>query len=210
LQDVWISPSAGEMPQWLEDSAVHNGICVLLKCNQCCEEQWCLGVEADNMCQLFGIELCAVELVLQQSENSPFFLLLQHHHEAMQNLMGHWPTPLASTVHYANQASEALSLAKSLSGVSLMRELHWLEPVICSWPSDDLTDNEEDSSAFNKIRSPEEGVQELNEVLLGDVLEGDDTNDKEGEIEDQRVILPVVTLLWQLPHVRPTHNIHML
>ncbi|KIK11678.1 hypothetical protein PISMIDRAFT_19325 [Pisolithus microcarpus 441] len=200
LQDVWISPSAGEMPRWLEDSAVRDGIRALLKRDRCREEQWHLGVEADNMCRWFSVELCAVELALQQSENSPFFLLLQHRCEAMQNLMGHWPTLLASTVRYANQASEVLSLAKSLSGVSPMRELHWLEPVICSWPSDDLANDEEDSSAFNEIGSPEEGVQEPNEVLLGDVLEGDDTNDKEGEIEDQRVILPVVTLLWQLPH----------
>ncbi|KIK24299.1 hypothetical protein PISMIDRAFT_61754, partial [Pisolithus microcarpus 441] len=64
LQDVWVSPSAGETPRWLEDVAVHDGIHALLKCDQCHEEQQHLGVEADNMCQWFGAEMCTVELAL--------------------------------------------------------------------------------------------------------------------------------------------------
>ncbi|KIK13146.1 hypothetical protein PISMIDRAFT_18201 [Pisolithus microcarpus 441] len=180
LQDVWVSPSEGEMPRWLEDVA-------------------CLGIEADNMCEWFGAEMCAVELALQQMEDSPFFLLLQHCHEAIQELMGQWPTPLASSVHYAAKANEVVSLAKSLSGVAPMAELHWLKLVICLWPLEDLADNEDDSMAF-EINYPEDDAQGTEEFLLGNILEGSDANDKEGKIEDQGVILPVVMLLWQLPH----------
>lgn len=39
LQDVWISPAAGEIPQWLEDTDVRDGIRAMLKCDHCCEEQ---------------------------------------------------------------------------------------------------------------------------------------------------------------------------
>ncbi|KAI6025272.1 hypothetical protein BKA83DRAFT_4492027 [Pisolithus microcarpus] len=201
LQDVWVSPSVGEMPRWLEDATVRDGIRALLKRDRCREEQWRLGMEADNMCQWFGTEMCAVELVLRQMEDSPFFLLLQHRREAMLELMEQWPTPLASTVHYVAKASEAVSLAKSLSGVAPTTELHWLKPVVCSWPLEDLADNEDDSAAF-EINHPEaeDNVWGPEELLLGDVLEGNDANDKEGENEDQGVILPVVTLLWQHPH----------
>ncbi|KAI6034740.1 hypothetical protein BKA83DRAFT_4487730 [Pisolithus microcarpus] len=145
LQDVWVSPLVGEMPQWLEDAT--------------------------------------------------------HRREAMLELMEQWPTPLASTVRYVAKASEAVSLAKSLSGVALTTELHWLKLVVCSWPLEDLADNEDDSAAF-EINHPEakDDVWGPEELLLGDVLEGNDANDKEGENEDQGVILPVVMLLWQHPH----------
>ncbi|KIK23366.1 hypothetical protein PISMIDRAFT_69701, partial [Pisolithus microcarpus 441] len=162
LQDVWVAPSVGEMPRWLEDAAVCDRICALLKCDRCREEQWRLGLEADNMCQWFGAEMCAVELALWQTESrfndalsatlvdsapdTPFFLLLQHRREAMQELMQQWPTPLASTVHYATKVSEAILLAESLSGVAPMTELHWLKPVVCSWPLEDLADNEDDNT----------------------------------------------------------------
>ncbi|KIK20357.1 hypothetical protein PISMIDRAFT_105942 [Pisolithus microcarpus 441] len=165
LQDVWVSPSVGEMPRWLEDATVCDGIRVLLKCDRCCEEQQHLGMEADNMCQWFGTEMCAVELALWQMEDSPFFLLLQHHREAMLELMEQWPTPLASMVH--SKASEAVSLAKSLSGVAPMTELHWLKPAVCSWPLEDLADNEDDSAAF-EINHPkaEDDVWGPEELLL--------------------------------------------
>jgi len=50
LEDIWISPSVGEIPQWLEDVDVREGIRAVLKIDQCLEEQRCLGIEADNMC----------------------------------------------------------------------------------------------------------------------------------------------------------------
>ncbi|KAI6004794.1 hypothetical protein EDD15DRAFT_2359638 [Pisolithus albus] len=199
LQDVWVSPSEGEMPRWLEDAVVRDGIHALLKHDQCHEERRCLGIEADNMCQWFGAEMCAVELALRQMEDSPFFLLLQHRHEALQELMGQWPTPLASSVRYAAKASEVISLAKSLSGVALTAELRRLKPTVCPWPLEDLVDNEDDSMAF-EFNYPEDDAWGTEELLLGDILEGSDANDKDGEIEDQGVILPVVMLLWKLPH----------
>ncbi|KIK14025.1 hypothetical protein PISMIDRAFT_17586 [Pisolithus microcarpus 441] len=43
MEDVWITPSAGETPCWLEDADVRDGIQVLIKQERCLEEQRHLG-----------------------------------------------------------------------------------------------------------------------------------------------------------------------
>ena len=68
LQDVWITPAEGNIPRWLEDQAVRDGIRALLKQDRCHKEQVRLGMEADNMCRWFGKELAAVELALRLPE----------------------------------------------------------------------------------------------------------------------------------------------
>jgi len=68
LEDVWITRSHGEIPLWLKDGDVRSGIPALLKLDHCHEEQLRLGMEADNLCQWFGRELCAVELALRQPQ----------------------------------------------------------------------------------------------------------------------------------------------
>ncbi|KIO07165.1 hypothetical protein M404DRAFT_83198, partial [Pisolithus tinctorius Marx 270] len=50
FEDVWITPSIREIPQWLQDSDVREGIRAVLKTDCCLEEQHHLGMEADNMC----------------------------------------------------------------------------------------------------------------------------------------------------------------
>jgi len=69
LQDVWVTPSIGEVPRWLEDVDVRDGIRAMLKSDRCLEGQCHLGIEANNMCQWFSCELCAVELAIQQQES---------------------------------------------------------------------------------------------------------------------------------------------
>ncbi|KIO03680.1 hypothetical protein M404DRAFT_144982, partial [Pisolithus tinctorius Marx 270] len=50
LEDVWVTPSVGEIPRWLEDVDVREGIRAVLKSNRCLKEQQRLGMEADHMC----------------------------------------------------------------------------------------------------------------------------------------------------------------
>ncbi|KAI5983564.1 hypothetical protein F5J12DRAFT_899644 [Pisolithus orientalis] len=68
FKDVWITPSIGEILRWLQDSDMREDIRAVLKTDCCLEEQHCLGMEADNMCQWFGSKLCAVKLAIQQPE----------------------------------------------------------------------------------------------------------------------------------------------
>jgi len=64
-EDVWISPSCGDVPRWLEDPDVREGIQAMLKVDRCSEERQRLRMEADNLCQWFHRELAAVELSLR-------------------------------------------------------------------------------------------------------------------------------------------------
>ena len=72
LEDIWITRSHGDIPLWLKDRDVREGIRALLKRERCREEQLRLGMEAGNMCRWFGRELCAVELALQQPQCESF------------------------------------------------------------------------------------------------------------------------------------------
>ncbi|KAG2058979.1 hypothetical protein BDR06DRAFT_874668, partial [Suillus hirtellus] len=64
MEDVWITPLTGDVPHWLEDPDICDEIWAMLKRDRCIEEQWCLGLEADNLCRWFGDELSVIELAL--------------------------------------------------------------------------------------------------------------------------------------------------
>jgi hypothetical protein len=64
MEDVWISPISEDIPRWLEDLDVREGIRAMLKKERCIEESRRLGLESDNMCRWFGKEYLVVELAL--------------------------------------------------------------------------------------------------------------------------------------------------
>lgn len=64
MEDVWITPSVDQIPPWLEDIDVRQGIRGMLKVDRCLEEQRRLGMEGDNMCRWFGRELSALEVAI--------------------------------------------------------------------------------------------------------------------------------------------------
>ena len=68
MEDVWIKPMTDEKMRWLAEPDVSQGINAMLKQRQCLEERRRLNIEADNLCQWFGEELCAVELALRCPE----------------------------------------------------------------------------------------------------------------------------------------------
>jgi hypothetical protein len=76
MEDVWITPSIGEVPRWLEDPDVRDGIRALLKRERCREEQKRLGIEADNLCRFFGDELAAHELALRMPGCKWIFIVI--------------------------------------------------------------------------------------------------------------------------------------
>jgi len=64
MEDVWISPSPVEVPRWLEDPDVREGIRAMLKQDRCNEESRRLHREADNISRWLRHEIAAVELAL--------------------------------------------------------------------------------------------------------------------------------------------------
>ncbi|KAG2113956.1 uncharacterized protein F5147DRAFT_770605 [Suillus discolor] len=100
MEDVWITPSLGEVPRWLDDTSIRDGIRALLKHDQCREEQVQLGIEADNLCRFFGNELAALELALRSPKSEPFAVPLQQRHPILSAFKR--SNCLASSVWFTN------------------------------------------------------------------------------------------------------------
>ncbi|KAG1846399.1 hypothetical protein DFJ58DRAFT_730530 [Suillus subalutaceus] len=144
MEDMWITLSNGEVPQWLEDADVRDGIHALLKCKHCREEQKRLGIEADNLCHFFGEELAALELALHTPGCELVSVLLRQRHDCFLRLQTHWANPLASSLCFASYAKDALVIAVTLSGGSQMSNLNWLGTTFLEVPDpeSDLNDVE--------------------------------------------------------------------
>ncbi|KAG1845046.1 hypothetical protein C8R48DRAFT_780054 [Suillus tomentosus] len=97
MEDVWITPSAGDIPRWLDDLDVRGGIHALLKHDRCQEEQQRLSIEAENLCCYFGDELCALELALS-----------------------------SDATRFSSHAKEAADLAKTLTRGATEANLSWI------------------------------------------------------------------------------------
>ena len=65
MEDVWITPSEGAIPRWLEDANVRRGIRAMLKRDRCQEELRRLKREAVNISRFFGRQLAAVESAIK-------------------------------------------------------------------------------------------------------------------------------------------------
>jgi hypothetical protein len=72
MEDVWITPMDSQVPRWLEDVDVREGIRAVLKMDRCLEERRRLGLEADNLCRWFGCKLSAVEVALATPSSKGF------------------------------------------------------------------------------------------------------------------------------------------
>ncbi|KIK34569.1 hypothetical protein CY34DRAFT_26825 [Suillus luteus UH-Slu-Lm8-n1] len=107
MEDLWITPSIGEVPQWLDDMDVRGSIRALLKHEQCREEQVHLGTKANNLCE-------------------PFTATLEQHQSNFLQLQSHWSNSLASSVRFAMQVKEAADIAVAISGGSQSTALHWI------------------------------------------------------------------------------------
>ena len=65
MEDVWVTPSTGDIPRWLGDLDVREGIRAMLKVDRCLEEQGRLVMESDNLCRWLGQEVATVEFAIQ-------------------------------------------------------------------------------------------------------------------------------------------------
>ncbi|KAF8452432.1 hypothetical protein L210DRAFT_3383491, partial [Boletus edulis BED1] len=170
LHDVWITPAEGNIPRWLEDQEVRDGIRALLKRDRCREEQVRLGMEADNMCRWFGNELATVEVAVRLPEYHHYQLLLQQRREDLLVLQEQWPSPLASAARYASHAQDARQLAAEVAGITPTSnvELNWLPPVVCSLSS--AADNDDEMDLLDMETSPADEEQDIapEQLQLGD------------------------------------------
>ncbi|RDB29776.1 hypothetical protein Hypma_013855 [Hypsizygus marmoreus] len=128
MQDVWIAPTTGEVPRWLEDLDVREGIRAMLKLDRCQEELRRLGMEADNICRWFGNELCAVEVAIGMPDNLSIKTQLLQYRQHLLYLKPRWTNAMASEARFDSHVAHAQQLSQSLSNPSTepSTELNWL------------------------------------------------------------------------------------
>ncbi|KAG1845653.1 hypothetical protein F4604DRAFT_1595417 [Suillus subluteus] len=193
MEDVWITPSVGDVPRWMEDADVRDGIRALLKRERCHEEQRCLGLEADNLCQWFGDELAALELALRSPANYTFTFPLQQRRDHILQLQTKWVTPLASSVRFTSNATVVVNLAITLCGSKgpLEDVINRLVPTSLALadPSPEDDTDEYNAPAF------EEAIEET--ALMDIFPEGTVSDDEDDEGMEQ----PEFTISWELPEV---------
>ncbi|KAG6371480.1 hypothetical protein JVT61DRAFT_9514 [Boletus reticuloceps] len=149
MEDIWISLSIGEIPHWMNDPAVREGIHAMLKRDRCLEEQRRLGMEADSLCRWYGNELAAVVLALRIPESKYIPILeftthdtsdelillpLRYRHEQLLTLPHRWSNSLVSKSHFDWHTKEAEELAMRLTYGFPETSLSWLTPTIIEAP----------------------------------------------------------------------------
>ncbi|KIJ59525.1 hypothetical protein HYDPIDRAFT_49728, partial [Hydnomerulius pinastri MD-312] len=202
MEDVWISPSVGEIPRWMEDQDVQDRICAMLKRDRCLEEQRRLGAEADNLCRWYGTELAAVELVLHTTGNEIFYVALKQCREDVLSLSSRWSNSLASASRFSSQTKEATSLAMQLSGGTPEVSLFWVNPMTIEAPD---ASPEEASIDLDHISGPLNGGLEMENPVLVDYLAEEPSGpiDEDDSGDDNPSWDSITTeIVWVIPAVR--------
>ncbi|KAJ6581867.1 hypothetical protein B0H19DRAFT_1331557 [Mycena capillaripes] len=147
-EDVWITPSVGEIPRWLEDAEVRDGIRNLHIVDRCIEEGSRLKLECTSMSNWLTQELAIVTRALASLTDHTMELALQQRQKHLQHIQASWDpilrhiprtaAPLAASAAMA-QPPAAASAASTASAASAAPRI--APPRILSFaeePSDEL------------------------------------------------------------------------
>ncbi|KAF8127442.1 hypothetical protein EV363DRAFT_1401161 [Boletus edulis] len=200
MEDVWITPSLGEIPYWMDDKNVCCVIRAVLKRDRCLEEQRRLGFEADNLCCWYGSELATVELALRTPGNEMFCLLLQHCCEQLMTLPPHWSSALVSIARFNTHTEEAKALAIRLSQGTSEIPLHWVHPTIIEAQE---TISEEHSNLPPDLEADDIALDTEDVIALDYLIDEVHLADQDGDIPGSTVP-PWIIIIWHPPLV--THQ----
>ncbi|KAJ7435827.1 hypothetical protein FB451DRAFT_1461458 [Mycena latifolia] len=116
-EDVWITPSEGQIPRWLNDSDVRDGIRALHSADRCAEEASRLNIERQNMTIWLKHEISIVAAAINMLTDSTLTLELQLRSEYLKHLQTSWasdicirPEPSADRGQQASDAPNAAPL----------------------------------------------------------------------------------------------------
>ncbi|KAG6899356.1 hypothetical protein C0993_010997 [Termitomyces sp. T159_Od127] len=203
MEDVWISRPMEEVPRWLSDKEVREGIRAMLKTDRCAEERRRLEVEAANLSRWFGRELAAVEVALiDPSTDVHVRVPLQQRRSRLLNLCSTWSTPFAPQIVFDNLIAQATQAAQSLSPPAC--DLH-SNPLSRYLPTSAApAHSQEQAECMDDEDFPEDHgglmTQTTDEIMLDDYL----SHTAECEVIDMmapNIVSPGVdiSLIWQLP-----------
>ncbi|KAF7337111.1 hypothetical protein MVEN_02148700 [Mycena venus] len=89
-EDVWITPSAGQIPRWLDDVDVRDGIRSLHVLDRCFEEQARLQLECTNMSRWLSEELAIVSRAIESLDDPTLELALHQRLTRLKHLQATW------------------------------------------------------------------------------------------------------------------------
>ncbi|KAJ7802891.1 hypothetical protein B0H14DRAFT_3488023 [Mycena olivaceomarginata] len=95
-EDVWTTPQEGEIPCWMDDEDVRDGIRSLLVLDRCEEEMQRLATERTNLARWLDHELLVVGHAMQANTDNTMQLLLRLRQQHLQDLRLSWRLPQQS------------------------------------------------------------------------------------------------------------------
>jgi hypothetical protein len=216
MEDVWITRSQGEVPKWLEDADVREGIRAVLKLDRCAEERHRLGVEADNLCRWFGRELSAIEVALSMLSSkficfimertllihyldSKIAVLLRQKQMSLLNLKSRWTNPLVASARFEAHLSTAQTI------VGILSSHHTCSPPanLPQLPMCFETDTQDGNEGHDLIDDPVFPIPDSEAVILNDLL--NDENGVDNQADDVNIDLHQydIALIWSVPVRQP-------
>ncbi|KAJ7890404.1 hypothetical protein B0H13DRAFT_2341035 [Mycena leptocephala] len=89
-EDVWITPSDGPLPRWLNDEDVRDGIRSIHAADRCTEEIVRLNLERENLRRWLVEEREVVRRAIEMTPDSPITFLLRWREDALMDLERSW------------------------------------------------------------------------------------------------------------------------
>ncbi|KZP13887.1 hypothetical protein FIBSPDRAFT_669407, partial [Athelia psychrophila] len=194
MEDVWISRRQEDMPRWLAETSVREGIRAMLKKDGCLYERRRLGRESDSLCRWLGNELTAVELAVRTPKHSLLHVLLAEHRRELCFLEKRWSMPLVSDIRLRVAIQEAVKTAQVLAGEDPVMALHWKDPLFTTTAvTVDDDDDDDDDNTTESLQLPES--LSVNCTLDSDILIADDELEDGGDFDDDGLIEKANTVL---------------
>ncbi|KAG9309813.1 hypothetical protein JVU11DRAFT_10190 [Chiua virens] len=142
MEDVWITPTEGQVPHWMEDQAVRDGMRAMLKHKR---------ASRNSASWASKRTICADE-------------------KEILSLRSRWPNLLVSAPRFESQTTEATVLSLWLSGGSPKVSLFWVNPIMVETP--DVAPEEADVISDPVFSSHKAACEPEEAVLLDYLTEG--------------------------------------
>ncbi|KAK7005995.1 hypothetical protein R3P38DRAFT_2556384 [Favolaschia claudopus] len=115
-EDVWITPSQGPIPRWLNDDDVRDGIRSLHVLDRCAEEVVRLNLERDNLRHWLSEEADIVEEAKQALGSSPLIFFLLQRQQDLADMKRSW----SASLRYQDVEGQVVSgVAKALVPIAV-------------------------------------------------------------------------------------------
>ncbi|KAJ7339964.1 hypothetical protein DFH08DRAFT_704657 [Mycena albidolilacea] len=140
-EDVWTTPQEGEIPRWMDDKDVRDGIQSLLVLDRCEEEMQRLATERTNLARWLDHELLVVGHAMQANTDNTMQLPLRLRQQHLQDLRLSWRLPQQSQFAEVfartrgSTSRSAISTGRSVASAQTHRAPTGHQPVPAITPS---------------------------------------------------------------------------